>query len=81
MSQTETIYAKGLFAKPRLDSAPDFLICRLSFHEDSFAQWLAENVNEKGYVNVDILKGKDQTKLTAKKNTYVPKPKTDDNPF
>lgn len=77
---SETIYAKGLFANPKLETAPDFLVCRLSFKSADFKQWLDENTNEKGYVNVDILKGKDQTKLTAKLNTYVPKPKND-NPF
>lgn len=78
---SETIYAKGLFANPKLETAPDFLVCRLSFKTNDFKQWLDENTNEKGYVNVDILKGKDQTKLTAKLNTYVPKPKTNETPF
>ena len=37
MSQ-EPIYAKGLFANPRLETAPDFLICRLSFKTSDFKQ-------------------------------------------
>ena len=77
---SETIYAKGLFANPKLDTHPDFVVCKLSFKTSDFKKWLDENTNEKGYVNVDILKGKDQTKLAAKLNTYVPKPKND-NPF
>lgn len=77
---SETIYAKGLFANPKLENAPNILVCRLSFKTSDFKQFLDENTNEKGYVQVDILKGKDQTKLTAKLNTYVSRPKTE-TPF
>ena len=87
----EKIYAKGLFAK-RNEKAPEFVICGLSVKTDDFTQFLKENTNEKGYVNLQVLKSKEKGTLYAVLDTFEPKTstastevkkavKTQDDPF
>ena len=71
----EKIYAKGLFAK-RNEKAPEFVVCSLSFKADDFTQFLKENTNEKGYVNLQVLKSKDKGTLYAAVDTFEPKAST-----
>ena len=71
----EKIYAKGLFAK-RNEKAPEFVICNLSVKTDDFIQFLKENTNEKGYVNLQVLKSKDKGTLYAEVDTFEPKTST-----
>ena len=71
----EKKYAKGLFAK-RNEKAPDFVVCSLSFKSDEFIQFLKENTNDKGYVNLQILKSKDKGTMYAVLDTFEPKPST-----
>ena len=69
------IYATGLFAK-RNEKAPEFVICNLSVKTDDFIQFLKENTNEKGYVNLQVLKSKDKGTLYAVVDTFEPKANT-----
>ena len=71
----EKIYAKGLFAK-RNEKAPEFVICGLSVKTDDFIQFLKENTNEKGYVNLQVLKSKEKGTLYAVLDTFEPKTST-----
>jgi len=71
----EKIYARGLFAK-RNEKAPDFVICSLSVKTDDFTQFLKENTNEKGYVNLQVLRSKDKGTLYAVLDTFEPKAST-----
>ena len=71
----EKIYAKGLFAK-RNEKAPEFVVCSLSVKTDDFVQFLKENTNEKGYVNLQVLKSKDKGTLYAVVDTFEPKAST-----
>ena len=71
----EKIYAKGLFAK-RNEKAPDFVVCSLSFKTDDFIQFLRENTNEKGYVNLQVLKSKEKGTIYAVLDTFEPKGST-----
>ena len=68
----EKNYAKGLFVK-RNEKAPDFVTCSLSIKTDDFIQFLKENTNEKGYVNLQVLKSKDKDTLYAILDTFTPK--------
>ena len=47
----EKNFATGLFVK-RNEKAPEFVVCSLSFKTDEFIQFLIENTNDKGYVNL-----------------------------
>ena len=68
----ENFYAKGLFAK-RNEKTPEFVVCSLSFKTDEFIQFLKENTNDKGYVNLQVLKSKDKGSLYAAVDTFTPK--------
>ena len=67
-------YAQGLFAK-RNDKAPDFVVCSLSVKVEEFNQFLIDNVNDKGYVNLQVLKNKEKGSMYAEVDTFEPKPK------
>ncbi len=71
----EKIYAKGLFAK-RNEKAPEFVVCNISIKADEFDKFVKENTNEKGYVNLQILKSKDKGTLYAVVDTFEPKAST-----
>ena len=68
----EKNYAKGLFVK-RNEKAPDFVVCNLSIKTDDFIQFLKENTNEKGYVNLQVLRSKEKSTLYAIVDTFTPK--------
>ena len=71
----EKKYAKGLFAK-RNEKAPEFVVCSLSCKTDDFIQFLKENTNDKGYVNMQVLKSRDKGTIYAVLDTFEPKPNT-----
>ena len=71
----EKKYAKGLFAK-RNEKAPEFVVCNISIKADEFDKFLKENTNEKGYVNLQVLKSKDKGTLYAVVDTFEPKAST-----
>ena len=68
----EKNYAKGLFVK-RNEKAPDFVVCNLSIKTDDFIQFLNKNTNEKGYVNLQVLKCKDKGTFYANVDNFTPK--------
>ena len=70
----ENNFVDGLFIK-RNEKAPEFVITNLSFNE-KFIEWLKNNLNAKGWANVDILRSK-EGKLYAKKNEYKPELRND----
>lgn len=73
-------FANGCVAKLPSESAPSFVKMKLSFKVAEFAQFLSENENNNGWVNVDILESKDGTKIYAAINEHTPeKPKTIDD--
>ena len=71
----EKKYAKGMFVK-RNEKAPDFVVCNISIKADEFDKFVKENTNEKGYVNLQVLKSKDKGTLYAVVDTFEPKAST-----
>ena len=71
----EKKYAKCLFVK-RNEKAPEFVVCSLSAKTDEFIQFLKENTNDKGYVNMQVLKNKDKGTMYAVLDTFEPKQNT-----
>ena len=71
----EKKYAKGMFVK-RNEKAPDFVVCNISIKADEFDKFVKENTNEKGYVNLQVLKSKDKSTLYAVLDTFEPKAST-----
>ena len=63
----DKIFTKGLFVnEPR----QDFIKYSLSVKVEEFKQFLDENVNEKGYVNIDFLTSQNTGKDYGCVNTY-----------
>ena len=71
----EKKFATGMFAK-RNEKAPEFVVCNISIKADEFANFVKENTNDKGYVNLQILKSKDKGTLYAVLDTFEPKANT-----
>ena len=53
----EQKFIKGLFNNPKREGSPDFVMGSVSLKVEDFIGWLKENVNDKGYINLDILQG------------------------
>ena len=76
---SDKVYASGLFAKKPNPKAPKFVIGTLSFKVADFVFFLKEHENEKGYVNVQLLDGKDD-RLNAVLDTWKPDPNKQSKP-
>jgi len=63
-------FVDGLFVSRR-ENAPEFVKSNLSFLASKFKAFLDENVNDKGFVNIDLLLSK-EGKLYAKLNDWKP---------
>ena len=73
---SEKIFAKGIwYNKPRA-KAPDYVLGSVKIKYEEFVSFGGENVNDDGFINLDILAPKDPSK-----NPYMVvndwKPKTD----
>jgi len=75
----EKIYGKGVYGKMPHEKAPDFVLGQLSFKVEDFILFLNEHKNEKGYVNLDLLKGKDG-KINTVLNEWKPENKQEETP-
>ena len=76
---SEKIFAKGIwYNKPRA-KAPDYVIGSIRIKYEDFVSFGGENVNDDGFINLDILAPKDPSK-----NPYMVvndwKPKQEANP-
>ena len=58
MEKQEKIFGEGLFVKEPREGSPDFVKGSISIKVEEFKAFLDEQVNEKGYVNLDIKVGK-----------------------
>ena len=68
----EKKFAKGFYGKTKRQGAPAFVLGSVSIKVDDAIQWLQENKNDKGYVNLDINEGRDE-KLSIFLNDFKPK--------
>lgn len=71
MEQSESHLVDGLFCDKPHENAPDFVKLKISIQADKLIPFLEKHKNEKGYVNIDLLKSK-AGKLYCKLNTFVP---------
>lgn len=78
----EKNYVQGLYFNPKSEKQPEFVIGKLSIKREPFREWLnKQTFNEKGYLNLDILKGKDDKPYIVV-NDWKPGEKVDPNtPF
>lgn len=69
--ENETTLVDGLFFDRPREGAPEFVKGRISIQADKLTEFVAKHKNEKGYVNIDLLKSK-EGKLYCKLNTWKP---------
>jgi len=75
MEKKETVFADGFRIEKPKEGSPEFVKLRFSFKVEEFVAQLKKYENNAGWVNMDMLKSKDGTKLYATVNTFQPKPK------
>lgn len=69
MSEESTL-PKGIFLKPPHSGAPSWIKGQIGIKAEEFIDWLKQNVNDRGYVNLDLKESK-AGKLYLDLNTYV----------
>lgn len=78
--QNETVFGEGFIFKRPHENAPEFVKGSMSIKADEAIAFLQKYKKADGWVNLDLLASKDNTKLYFKLNTYVPKPKEEIKP-
>lgn len=72
-NQQEREFAQGVFVSKQSFGKNKGEIIKVSFKLDEFIEWAQANVNDRGYLNVDIKTAKaDKNKLYAELNTWQP---------
>ena len=75
--QKESVLVDGMFFKKPIETAPDFVKGHVSIKAKELISFLMIHEKADGWVNVDLLKSKDGTKLYFKLNTWEPKKSED----
>lgn len=78
MANKETIFIDGMFVKTPNPKAPEFVRLHLSVKVDEFIEFANRHKNEKGYINIDVLKSK-KGKLYLSLNDYKKETGFDDD--
>ena len=78
--ENSIVFVDGLFVEKPREGTPDFVIGKLSFNVAQFIKFANDNVNAKGYINVDMLESKKGT-YYGKLNTYVPVDQVESKPI
>jgi hypothetical protein len=73
--QNETIFASGFVFKRPHDNAPQFVKGSMSIKADEAIAFIQKHTKPDGWVNLDLLASKDNTKLYFKLNTFKPEKK------
>lgn len=68
----EAQYPKGIRIWPKHENAPEWIKGNVSIHLETLSEWATDKVDEKGYIRLDLLKGKDG--LYLKLNEYKKMP-------
>lgn len=76
MEEKEITFAKGIYFNKPHENAPEFVKGKIDIKADEAIEFINANKNEKGYVNLDLLKSK-QGKLYLKLNDFKPEKKED----
>jgi hypothetical protein len=68
----ERVFAKGFYVKQN-PQAPDYVIGNLSIKADEAIEFIKEHTNDRGWVNLSMMKSKEEGKAYIELNTYEPK--------
>lgn len=72
---SETKFAAGFFFDKPREGAPDFVRGRISIKAEEAIKMINDEKNEAGYVNLDLLRSKDGTKMYLTVDDWKPEPK------
>jgi hypothetical protein len=75
--QKESVLVDGMFFKKPIETAPDFVKGHVSIKAKELMAFIEKHQKADGWVNIDLLKSKDGSKLYFKLNTWEP-PKKDE---
>jgi hypothetical protein len=75
MADNTNKYPEGMFVDNPPTNAPSYLKAKVSVNVEKFLLWARQNVNAKGYINIDVKESKDG-KLYLSVNTWQ-KPATE----
>jgi hypothetical protein len=78
MSEQETIFASGFVFKRPHESAPKFVKGSLALKADEAIDFIKKHTKSDGWVNLDLLASKDNTKLYLKLNDFKPEKKEEE---
>lgn len=71
--EQEREFAQGVFVSKQTFGKGKGEIIKQSFNWEEFKAWAEANVNDRGYLNIDIKTAKsDKNKLYAELNTWTP---------
>ena len=76
---SDKIFADGVYIT-RKDNAPDFVIASVGVNVDKFIKQLQELRNERGYVNYQILKNKNDNGYHMSVDTWQPQQQSQSAP-
>lgn len=68
---SDIVFADGFFYNEPHENAPDFVLGRVSVKVADALEFLSANANDKGYVNLQILRSQ-EGKPYMKLDTFVP---------
>lgn len=68
-SMSDKIFPEGMNVTAPSDRAPDFVKARIGIRPQHFHEWAKQHVDDRGWVNIDILEGR-TGKWYASLNTY-----------
>lgn len=75
--QKETVFANGFVFKRPHENAPKFVKGSLSLKADEAIEFIKKNTKADGWVNLDLLASKDNSKLYFKLNDFKVEKKED----
>ncbi len=75
MENNENSFVKGVFLKMPNPNAPDFVLLEMSIKPQELFKWCQDHLTaeSKGWVNVQIKRSKDGSKIYAQLNNWKPK--------
>lgn len=73
MATNDDLMAAGLYYNEPRQGAPDYVLGSLSVHRERFIAWINRHeIDEKGYIKIDVLRAKSSGKVYCKINDWKP---------
>jgi phage antirepressor YoqD-like protein len=80
-TKQEKIFVNGIISKEVPQTAPDFILGKMSIKVDDLMKWLIENkslCDENGWINMTVMRSKSTGKRYIEVDTWKPTPSSVD---